>query len=177
MSYRQNSLGDQVVTFPAAHPANQLRERLKNVSNENMKVDGSSSSVEFTYAPGSNEEKAVYEIQLLITTDTTNCDNSSFLGGSKLTNGCKLEVRSEGTLYTLATFQQTEDLFEVPGLAGSVVAEHDFQGLQDLIQISWPLPGILLQNSESDYVKMTIQDDLTTCIDYLFRATVLGEAV
>ena len=140
---------------------------------DNMVVDGSSVPVVFDLVADPTDDILIDEVRFLITTDNTLTDNGSFFEKSTLPSGCLFEIRSGGVTTALANFKITEDFLFLP--SANIFNLIDFNGLNDIFSVGWPLPDIVLAAGSSDFVKVTIRDLINDDhIKYLFKAVVFG---
>ena len=165
---------DVSVTAPNIPLEDFFRENVANGANENMVVDGSGGGgIEFDVNADPTEDILVNELRIVITTDDTNLDGASFFEKGALSNGCLLEIVSEGVTTELANFQITEDFLQLPSL--QVFNTIDFTGQNDIFSVSYPLPNAKLEAGTADEVRMTIRDTLDDDhIKYTFTMTVFG---
>jgi hypothetical protein len=177
--YRLEVGGNIQVTETGARvaPSALVRQNLLNGSSDDLVVDGSGTSVDFEYEPGSGKSIRVYEVRFVISTGSMRFKNSDFFDRpGPLSNGCLFTVKTGGTEYDLVNFTITEDFLRLPSSAGNFV---NFTGLEDLMVMSYPL-NVLLEDSNSDFIRMRIRDNLSEGTGYItntFTATVFGEDV
>lgn len=141
---------------------------------EDMAVDGSSTPVEYTIDADANFDLHLGMIK--IHGADSNIKFGQFMGiNNKLTNGLKVEMRSDNVLTTFSTPKSTDDLkslfssnsgFFLDNQAGRdhVLASHDFGVTSVPIRKAGTFPT-------DDYIKITVQDDLTGLLDLYFTAT------
>lgn len=150
---------------------------LTNGSSSSMTVDGSSTPVEFTWSPPSSQTWYLQTIEmLLIDPGTMDAGDFGSISGS-LSNGVLVTIRSQGTLYTIVNLQTNADLSLLFGgggtgsNSGSIFDSAGFLDSSDIFRGSKAFSSpIILQNSTSDFVKITIRDNLTSLSH--FRASI-----
>ena len=134
---------------------------LKNGGSDDMSVDGSSVAVDFDYA--ATGEELVQSIRFLIG------DLGSISSGnygaivSGLTNGTQLIIQSKGVLGTVATMKTNLDI------TMAFTADHIFNNSNGWLEADKYYFGkldfqdpIILNATDSDFVRVKIQDDVTT---------------
>jgi len=136
---------------------------------DNLAVDGSSTSVRFSITPPTTEVFVVDKIIFFIR------DNGAALnkfgGLDPLTNGVKLEVKSEELpLIPYVTAITNADLITQAD-DGEVVDGGFASGGQDLVKATFDFsPGLRLQQDTAANVYVTVQDDLTDLDSFFVRA-------
>lgn len=131
-----------------------------NGLNVNLNVDGSVTPVEFTYSPGAGSLEYIDFLSALIY-DSGNNSFSGFGVGPRLTNGVKLDVKTKGIVYNLGYLFDNKDFiltfsgnFGAQG-NGGFAPDDSFWG-----SFVFRVP-IVLDESQGDYFKVTVQDDLS----------------
>jgi len=108
-----------VIGAPVAGDAGLVvRSRLKNGSSDDMTVDGSSSPAVFSLLADPTQDIFVSEIRFVLVVNDLKFNGGSFGGSnSPLTNGVKLELRSNSTTVELVNLKVNEDFlsFYSPG--------------------------------------------------------------
>lgn len=148
---------DQNVTYESGS--------LLNGSSKSMDVNGSSTAQEFEFAPASGRIYRLQRISLFIQ-DPGSMDASDFgaISGS-LSTGVVVSAQTSGTEYDIATLQDNMDISMSfygrvvggGGEGGSGFFDEDdsYYGVMDF------KPEIMLDGDQGDFVKFTINDDLT----------------
>ena len=139
---------------------------LLNGSSKDMIVDGSTTTVNFDFTPGAGETWYVQDIIFMMVIDTNNAGPNDFEEGAALTNGIEVEVKSKGNVYTIANMKDNAEV---------IATFHDnFSLSSDVFVHQSAFHGsihfennkeMVIQNSTSDYVRIKIQDNLTTYSD------------
>lgn len=141
-----------------------LDNRLLNGGSKDMDVNGSSTAVNFDTAPGSGVEWEVESLTLLLV-DPGTMDPGDFGSISNgLSNGLVIKVRSKGTEYTITTLTDNVDIGltfthggpETGSSTSGFLNEADiFIGLMKFDK------RIILRGDDSDYIRVTVQDNLS----------------
>ncbi len=159
--------------LPSQRPVKYITQFLLDGANSDMNVDGSVTPVVFEKVFGTGEiaflEKLVIEIR-----DTGNLGLNDFGSGPALTNGILVEVQIGGVveisllIKTNAQMISAADvLFEVDQFQGSALLIYNFIFRE---------PMSLNHNDDDDFIRVTIQDDLTS-IEALKMAFKSWEAI
>lgn len=128
----------------------------------NMDVDGSSTPVNFDFAPSAGEVWYLEAVVILIV-DPGGTDWDEFGSlGSELTNGVDLLIKTHGTEYTVGNHKNNADLVLCfsenglipPGSAAFLDDDDIFRGSKNFRH------AIKLDGDLGDYVRMKVQDDL-----------------
>lgn len=126
---------------------------------QNMYVDGSGTPVEYSFDADSTDDIYVTKIRVVI-----NAADIQFKDGSgsgtfhkidAITNGLKLEVRSNSTTVELANFKRDEDFLAFGG--NDIIDQTD---TSDLLTATYESSGVVLKAGTGDFVKVTVRDDL-----------------
>jgi hypothetical protein len=141
-----------------------------------MKVDGSTVSKIYKVDAHASQLRIVEEFQILFSTDTLNFNFDKFVSGAKLTNGLLIEFTTNGTKYTLANVQSTEDFYMIP-------RRKEFQptiaintsGVHDFVVLAYKFPPFPLVAGGSDKLEVTVRDDLTTRVNHGLCMVAFGE--
>lgn len=161
----------QVTLAPITRdPSGLILQRLLNSGSADMLIDGSNTPGHFIYSGSLSNEVALTELRFFMS-----ADNINFVGGNfgpllnPLTNGVRIEVFASGTLAAVAVVKVNEDL----GLVGSPqTVFYQNTGPSDSLAVSIPLNGIVLEPGGSDFVRVTIQDDLTNVKFKFFQSEI-----
>lgn len=156
------------------NPTNIVRQKLLNTGSSDMLVDGDPTPVIFRFDADPTDDIKIGEIRLVFSANAIDMDGGSFGSRGDLSNGCLLEVNASGTLATLANIQKNEDFLSFPG----GVPFLDRSGVRDVLAVSYTLGGaVRLVGGSSDYIRMTIRDDIDANNFKFFEATVYGVKV
>lgn len=126
-----------------------------------LNVNGATTPVTFSYTPSSGQTSYVESIGLFLQDNgTTNATN--FGSKTALTNGLLLESRINGVVYTVGNAKNNIDLVciypdnqRTPVTAGFLENGDIFYGE---LRFTTPLK---LTNSTSDYIRITVRDNLS----------------
>ena len=156
------------------NPTNIVRQKLLNGSSPSMRVNGSVTPVSFVFNADPTNDVKIGEIRLVFSDNAIDMNGASFGSSGTLTNGCLLEVQASGSLVTLTNVTLNEDFLSFPGGLPFL----DRSGVQDVLAVSYSLGGaVKLIGGTSDFVRMTIRDNLTAVNFKLFQGTVYGVKV
>jgi hypothetical protein len=149
------TIGSDIPSDPSAL----VLEFLENTGSEDMLVDGSSTAVAFESGPTTTDEVwSIRELLLTFTADDFSFDGASFGPNSALTNGIMIEVVKDSVVTEVFRIYQNEDFLRVPGRVPLV----NNTGPKDVLGAALAFQGLVLNESTSDIVRVTIQDDLTS---------------
>jgi hypothetical protein len=151
--------GAQIITIVGGDPSLMVTDFLKNAGSEDMVVDGSSTSVVFSYSCDATCDIVISSIRFVFTATILNFDGSNFgKGGGSLSNGLLVQaVVNNGTAVTLATLKKNEDFLRLQGRTHT-----ELGGANDVLFAAIEFGGrTLLKGGTSDLVKVTVQDNLT----------------
>lgn len=165
--------GSTIGTIPAASPVESaFFERLRDTGGSaNMAIDGSTPVV-FQVTADPDYDIELTELRLVLVSGTLNW--GAFGKSGILPNGVLVEARLDdsGTTVELTNIVRNEDFlhFQNP--------QTHLQLVGDAINASFGLSGQTIVHGSSDFVRITIRDDLTGSydIDY-FEATLYGATV
>lgn len=161
------------VTFGSVppNPESIVNSFAKNGTSESLLVNGSVTSVVFSYNADSAHDISLQEIQLVMSANSITFGTSNFGAVSgPLTNGLLVEIISEGNTGTLGNLVQNESFvhWASPGGFQWVVSS------KDMMSASYSLGGGLrLKAGTADKVRVTVRDNLTSAASY-FRCYVKG---
>jgi hypothetical protein len=146
-----------------------VRARLEDSgSSTDLRVDGSSTPVAFTYNAHATKETFLYELRFVMAASTIKIDGNSFGPIPTLSNGLKFEVRSSDTTTELMLATVTEEFLALSNPNIFL----DRTGATDVLAFSYTFGGAaILHDGSGDFVKVTIQDDLTSTQFKFFEAT------
>lgn len=156
----------------APNPNNIKNDYVKEPgSSDDLRVDGSTTPVVFTYDADSTDDISILEVKFVLVANSVTFGNEYFGSTSgPLSNGLLVEVTSDGNTGTVETIKQNEEFvfFASPGGFDWVVSS------KDMIYSTWLVGGGLkLKAGTADNVKVTVRDDLTSCGVY-FKCFVKG---
>jgi len=138
------------------------REYALNGSSNDLRVDGSTTPVEFTFDAHASFDYSLYEVRFIFSCQDIIFDGASFGPVATLPNGMKLEVTYNNGLETalMALIKINEDLLMFPSPANAILNN---TGPKDILVMGMFYGGgPVLKGGTSDNVKITIQDDLTS---------------
>lgn len=169
---RQGILGiaGTVTSIPGGVGDILIEEFKESGGSPDMRVNGSSTPVDFTIDCDADEEKLINEVRIF-----AGCNGVKFgqwlCKNQALTTGVQFELRSEGQTLTFPfTFKTTEDLknkfaFGTAGPGGNFRIDIQAGGDQIVAAFLFPQPAIIRRcgsiPTPDDYMKFTIQDNLT----------------
>jgi hypothetical protein len=170
-----NAQGEPLTVFPTApigvppDPSKMVAQTLKDGANEDLRVDGSVTPAEFEYGSDPTEDIALLELRFVMSADAIYFEGDKFGPINALVNGVKIIVRSNSEMTILHTLKINEhflsminpaSLFrETTGSADAMAAAINFGGL------------VKLKADNADYIKVVIQDDLTSVKFKYFTST------
>jgi hypothetical protein len=154
-----------------SNPAELVLDFLTNGGSEDMLVDGSSTPVNFDFVPGTGETVALQAMALVFTADDFDFDGASFGPNAILTTGIEVKLYVNSTETVIFTLKQNEDFVRVPGEIPLV----NNTGPKDLLVARFGFGGLVkLHDADGDYLRITINDDLTSIKLKYLTATVYG---
>lgn len=159
----------------APNPDNIKNDYVKDPGDsDDLRVDGSSSPVEFTYSADPTNDISLLEVKFVLVANSVTF-GSDYFGSTSgpLTNGLLVEVTSDGNTGTVEVIKQNEEFvfFASPGGFDWVVSS------KDMIYSTWLVGGGLkLKGGTTDSVKITVRDDLSSCGVY-FKCFVKGNVL
>lgn len=147
-----------------------LERLVTGASSPDMRVDGSGTAVDFSYAP-STGKVALSELRLFMSADNINFDGDSFGPISTLTNGTQISTVINSTTTDIVNITLNEDF----GLAGSPrTIFYQNTGPSDSIALGFNLLGVVLDSATSDLIRVRVRDDLTNIKFKFLQAEVQG---
>jgi len=142
---------------------------LKNGSSKAMNVNGSSTPVNFDFAPGQGEVWYLSKISSMLSDDgLTRHGPGDFGGLSSLTNGVEIRIKTEGAESVLATLQDNADFLQVFSDLNRDYSEV-FSSQIALSGTRSFINPIKLDGDQGDFIRFRILDNLTGLTH--FRAT------
>lgn len=147
---------------------------LLNSGSAEMAVNGSVTNVFFEFKPDAVNDVEVNQLVLTGEAGTIDFGNAKFLGLANLTNGCRIQVKANDTLYELGDLKVTRDfaLFANGGFSVYISG-------QDLLAAVRSFPaGLILKKAGTfanpDFVRVQIRDNVTGTGITSFRGRVKG---
>lgn len=136
---------------------------LENGGSNDMRVDGSTTAVDFTFAPTGSQIVRIEYLSLIVQDNgNSSLDTFGAISGG-LTNGMQVTYQSAGVEYDLMNCQDNADLLlhfidgAGSGSGGGFAANSDF--FYGAARFKAP---IRLQATEGDFVRVRVRDDLTS---------------
>ena len=153
-------------TAVANNPSAIQHRFLENGGSADLLVEGSvEASVDFTVSADAQKDMSVFSIGFVLVTSAIKFGENKFGNRNSLSNGMKISIRSgSGDNVDLFTLRRNEDFLHYAsfGGAGVVIAS------KDILHAEFQIGGMVkLVANSSDYLKISVQDDLTSGIDYL----------
>lgn len=149
-----------------------VASKLLNAASPNMLIDGGSVAKTFKYDADSTKDIKLSELRLVFVANSLDFIGTHFGAISTLTNGVKIEVKTNGVLTTLAILKLNEDFLSFHSTNAIFINE---SGPKDAIAVGYLLGGaIVLKAGTDDYLGIVIQDDLTHASFAYFQATGYG---
>lgn len=124
---------------------------------KNMNVDGSSVNVVYDFSPGAGE---VFQIgsMCFYMGQAGGLASDKFENISTLTNGILLEIQADGNLRTFSNLQSNADLGVIFFGGSSTGSKTSWEGQANFATTT------RIDGDQSDFVRATIRDDLTSVI-------------
>jgi hypothetical protein len=168
-----DAAGNPVSTSPATLlPAQIHRVQVQNAGSPNLRVDGSGTPVNFDVPADGTDDIWVDEIRITMTANPVDTDGAHFGPVTTLTNGLRIQVRSNGVTTDLVNMKLTEDFLAYSSREASRI---DRSGSKDTLVAGWCLGGIVkLLNGSGDFVRVTVRDNLTSVKFLYLTCTVHG---
>lgn len=152
-----------------------FREYCEDGGSEDLRVDGSSTPVDFEVNADPSDDILINEIRFLLTVNNFKERGDKFGNGNALSNGILLQIRSNSIDRDLATIKISEHFREFFSPAGTTV---DRTSSNDVVSAGLYLGGaIRLMGGSGDYVRVRIRDDLSGGDYKYFTCTVHGTKV
>lgn len=141
-------------------------KKLLDGSTKEMSVNGSSTSVVYSYSPSGGDVIYIDKLTIILQ-DPGSMDVGDFGSIASLTNGVLIEYQSNGTTAEFANLQDNGDIattfssFWGPPVGGE--SGIGFTDANDTIIATYEFPNpIELDAASSDYFRITIRDNLTS---------------
>jgi len=159
---------------PPPDLADLVNDFAKNGSSQDMRVDGSGVAKEFIFPADGTQDIKLFGIKLVIASDSIKFEGDQFIEDIALTNGVKIEVRSNDNTVLLGNVKRSEDLLSLPltDVKESLNASKDWL----VLTFNFALV-IVLKGGSGDFVKVTIRDNVTNNVKNVFEAVVTGVKV
>lgn len=156
--------------------ANFVDTELLNVASNDMRVDGSVTPVEFTYAPaGAGDVVNMTELRFVFAADEFKWETPFFGKEAGLTTGIDVKIKTKGVETTLRNIKENFDFLRLASTGG---VHTELNGARQLMTVSLNVGGsIALQQSTADHVKVVINDDLDKGTHRQLTATIKGVKV
>jgi hypothetical protein len=152
------------VSISSASAATDLvEEYLEDGGSKDLLVNGSGTPVVFTVLADPTDDIIITELRFVMSSQSLDWDGTSFGKGSALSNGILVQTQLDEAVSptTLATLQINENFLEFATSAGINVAQLPATGSVALVA-SFQFNGTeRLVAGSSDFLKATIQDNLT----------------
>jgi len=165
--------GQSISLEPVSSNVSQsFREYCENGGSEDLRVDGSSSAVDFVVNADATDDIRISEIRFLLTITNFRENGSMFGQDPELTNGILLSIRSNSIDKDLINITLSEHFRELFSHSGTTV---DRSGNNDVVSAGIYFGGaVSLVGGSSDYVRVRVRDDLTDNEYKYFTCTVTG---
>ena len=155
----------------APNPENIKNAHVLNGGSDDLRVDGSTTPVAFTYGADATYDISILDVKFVLAANSITFGTNYFGSESgPLSNGVLVEVTSNGNTGTVDTLKTNEDFvfFASPGGFNWIVSS------KDMIYSGWLVGGGLkLYAGTGDNIKVTIRDDLTSA-GVFFKCFVKG---
>lgn len=172
LGWRTNSDGSDAIAIYGEVDTTQvnreftyLSKKLLNGANENMAVNGSVTPVTFTYAPGAGETFIVDELRILVKKGG-DWEFDEFINKGPLTNGLRIVHRRNSIDREMLNAKNNFDLktaFKVDTQAERFRKNNAY--------LIWKfIEPIILRNSTSDSIFITVRDNVANTADYMIAA-------
>lgn len=155
-------------------PSEEVKERLLNGGSDEMGVDGSGTPVEFVFNADTTNDIKLFSLRFVMVANVIRINPNRFGPFSALTNGVKVEVRTSSVTTQIGILNATVDFLD---FHGPTTQPFDRSGSDDLMIIQHNFGGTKLVAGSGDFVKITIQDDLSGASLDTFFASVAGVKV
>ena len=158
------------------NPAAEVKQNLEDSGgSSDLGVDGSGTPVEFTFDADPTDDIRLASLRFVLICNTIRTDVGSFGPlNSALTNGVKVEVRSNSVTTQIALLKETVHFL---GFHGPSSQPFDRSGSYDQMIIQHSFGGTKLFAGTGDFVKVTVQDDLSSNQFEYFFVSVAGQKV
>ena len=151
---------------------------LLNGSSKNMTVNGSTTPIDFDFAPAANEVFYLDSIAMFLADNgVANYDRFGIISGG-LSNGIDILIKNNGSEQLVANIKDNADIikffdtnFAPPGTGGFMDEDDLYSG-----RMNFEIP-IKLDGANGDYVRVRIKDDLTEvdALEFAMRAWMVNE--
>ena len=125
---------------------------------ESLLVDGSTTSVDFTFGPSGSDVWSLQDVLIVFTADDFEFNGASFGPNAALANGVVIELVQNSVVVDIFTIKQNEDFLRVPGRLPLV----NNTGPKDVLSAALSFGGLVkLSGATGDVVRATVRDNLT----------------
>lgn len=168
-SFIQNTIADPALTKVSPIPSENLAWEFPTLLNgavENMGVDGSVVNQIFSFAPVASQIVYVKDLNMYLA-DIGALVFDKFGSSTVLTNGLLIEFQTNGILRTISNLFRNPDIsacFHHGGSSSGVT----YQGKMEFGSL------VRLDGDQSDFIRATVRDDLSTNI-FIKMTTQVGE--
>ena len=149
------------VTSQVASPGDSLVKykttKLLDGAVSEMTVDGSGTPVDYEILPGAGESFFAEYVRINLRDDGS-LKLNDFGSGPALTNGLRVRMQSGGTLISDYVIKTNEELIDA---SEDIQTIEQFQGAPLLLFTIRFKNNITLVGDSSDFIRVTVQDDLT----------------
>jgi len=144
---------------------------LSGTSSTSLLVDGSSNPKIFQVTASLTKDKYLEEIRFIANAADIQFDGAAFMKiNNTLVSGVLLQIQASGTLSNVYNFRQSEDFLVFGG--NDILDQTD---TSDLLVASLKLNGTtILYSGSSDFVKVTVRDNLINAGNLYFKCYVRG---
>jgi len=169
----QDAVGNPVDSVPATTNAAQIyKSQVTNTGSTDLRVNGAGTPVDFDVAADPTNDIWLSEVRFVLVVNPLLAEGGKFGPINALTNGVRIQVRSNGVTTDIGNVKITEDFLAFPSRGGTVV---DRTGTNDVITVGYYLGGIIpLVAGSGDFLRVTIRDNLTSVKFKHFTCTVHG---
>lgn len=143
--------------LPSESTTKYASPKFLNVASSDMTVDGSGTPVDFIVAPSAGEIFFVEYIRINLRDDGS-AKLDEFGSSPALTNGLRIRIQSGGTLTNDFLVKTNEDIIDS---SDDIVVLDQFQGAPLNMYTIRFTKNMTLVGDNSDFLKVTVQDDLT----------------
>jgi hypothetical protein len=149
------TIGTDVPSDPTAL----ILDFAENGGSESLLVDGSVTPVNFEIGPIiADEVWSIRELLLTFSADDFEFDGASFGPNVALTNGISVNIIQDSVITEIFVIKQNEDFLRLPGRTPLV----NNTGPKDILGAAIAFQGLVLNQVDSDVVRIIVQDNLTS---------------
>jgi hypothetical protein len=147
-----------------ANPTLLLADMVKNGSSSDLRVNGATTPVVFTFNADATKNLYISDIEFVLVASSLVFGSDKFAGLTVLTNGVLVEIIADsGKTSTLATLKVNEDFmfFATAGGWDMMIAN------KDIIRSGYTVGGAMtLKAGTADKIRVTVRDNLSSGIDF-----------